>query len=135
MQLSDEELKADAERIFTLILQDPDFKETMGEIKHTDVVSIVNEALHVLYHSPDPEDFDTPYQIYNDSCLVISVLLHWLVSYLYKQLMQLLTPEALVVHSEHIPLFYLQTYLKFQEHFSLKELVQKHFDTLERNNW
>jgi len=47
----------------------------------------------------------------------------------------LLTPEALAVHLHKIPKVNVQGYLKIQEHFSLKNLVEKQLKMLEENDW
>ena len=67
--------------------------------------------------------------------MIISVLVQWLVRYFCKRLMQLLTPEALVYHNEEIPRSIQKYYLKFQQHFSIEELVQMQLSKLEKNDW
>ena len=54
---------------------------------------------------------------------VIQVLLQWLVRYLIKHLMQLMTVETLVEHRTRMPSSYLKSYLDGQAHFSLKDLI------------
>ena len=65
------------------------------------------------------------YQCTKDTKLVLSVLQQWLISYIYKRLMQLMTPEALVSNHAEIPSYYIMHYLNCQSHFSLKDLLQK----------
>lgn len=96
---------------------------------------MVDEALHVLFSEPHLHEKDPPLEIYNDVCLVISLMAQWLVCYLCKRLLQLLTPEALIHHLKQIPKCYIQSYLQLQEHFSLKNLVAKQFKKLEENQW
>ena len=62
-------------------------------------------------------------------------MLQWLVRYLCRRLIQLLTPEALAVHLYKIPKVYVQGYLKIQVHFSLKNLVEKQLKMLKENDW
>ena len=120
----------DAEDIFEMVTHDREFKHIIPDINHDDVLAMVNEALHVLHRNEDAQA-----ELYTDTCMVISVLLQWLVRYLCKRLMQLMTPEALILHSEEIPTPYIQNYLRFQEHFALKDLVKRQFEHLKRNNW
>ena len=56
--------------------------------------------------------------------LIIAVLQQWLVRYLVKRLMQLMTPEALVLNQKKIPHSYLVDYLTYQHHFSLQEVIK-----------
>ena len=60
----------------------------------------------------------------------ILVLRELVVVYLRTQLIQLMTPEALVLHSEHIHEYYIQCYLQHQHHFSLGRLIQEENDAL-----
>ena len=57
--------------------------------------------------------------------LPILILRELVVVYLHKQLIQLMTPEALVLHSEHLHEYYIQCYLQHQHHFSLGHLIQE----------
>lgn len=47
-----------------------------------------------------------------------------IIVHLTKQLLQLLTPEALVIHSEKINTYYKQCYLDYQHHFSLASIIR-----------
>ena len=107
----------------------------MPEVNQENVSALIDEALHILHHGPEPNNTERPFEIYTDALMVIAVLTQWIVNYLCKQLMQLMTPEALAVHCEQIPTVYLENYLKFQEHFSLKELVERQFYQLKVNKW
>ena len=118
-----------------MILLDPEFKEIMPQIRHENVAVLIDDALHTLHHGPKPTDKHTPFEIYTDACMVIAVLTQWIIGYLCKHLMQLMTPEALTVHCKDFPTVYIQNYLKFQEHFSLKELVHSCLEDLMRNKW
>ena len=130
-----EEVNEDADHIFKLVLRDSEFKGVMAKITRENVAAVINEALHVLHNSPDPSVVNAPLEIHGSACIVIAVLMQWLVCYLCKRLMQLMTPEALAVHCQAIPNLYVRNYLKFQEHFNLKELVERHLEQLHRNDW
>ena len=120
-----------------MILSDPEFKEELEKMKEGDEVAVrnaVDGALHSIYHSPKSND-DKQLDIFLDYCLVIAVLVQWLVSYFCKRLMQLMTPEALINYNLIIPHVYQRHYLRFQEHFSIQELVKYQISKLERNHW
>ena len=54
---------------------------------------------------------------------VVAMLQQWLVMYLCKKLMQLMTPEALLTNHKKIPTHYISAYLTHQTHFSLRQLI------------
>ena len=62
--------------------------------------------------------------------LIRSLLVQWLVRYLCKEVMQVMTPEALVLHERQIPASYIHNYLTYQKHFSLKDLIQQQLDRI-----
>ncbi len=107
----------------------------MIKVNDENVVTLIDGALHVLYYGPNPKNIDRPFEVYTDALMVIAVLTQWIVNYLCKQLLQLMTPEALAVHYEEIPTPYLENYLNFQKHFSLKDLVERQIGLLELNKW
>ena len=128
-------MKIDVNHLYEIILNDPEFTGVIPELKHESIPALIDEALHVLHYGPEPGDKDTPFYIYTDALMVIAVLMQWLVSYLCTQLMQLMTPEAVAVHCNHIPTAYIQKYLKVQQHFNLTDLVENQLKQLQRNNW
>ena len=70
-----------------------------------------------------------------DSCLVIAAIVHWLIRHITKHLVHVLTPEALVVHEKNIPKSIVKAYFEFQEHFSLKRLIESHIKKMKVNKW
>lgn len=64
-------------------------------------------------------------EISGSTQLVVTVLQQWLIMYLCKRLMQLMTPEALVTNHKKIPSHYICHYLHCQNHFNLKNLIEK----------
>ena len=136
LQYSVEDLQSDASELFDAILnEDHELNQVVTQIQPENVLAVVDGALHVLFHGPHPDEKDTPIEIYVDECFMISLLQQWLVRYLCRRLIQLLTPEALAVHLQKIPKVYVHSYLKLQEHFSLKNLVKKQVKMLEENDW
>ena len=124
-----DELKADTEHLFEVIKCDKDHK-CLSNLKPYTVVEVVDEALHTLYKTQRWTESIS--EVYNDACMVISLILHWLVITLCKKLMQLMIPEALATIKNSIPDFYIRYYLEFQEHFSLKLQIERHLDGMRK---
>ena len=74
-------------------------------------------------------------QLSPESCLVVALLQQWLVRYLCKRLMQLMTSEAFILYRSLLPSSYLENYIAFQVHFSLKELILKYHQALQHSAW
>jgi hypothetical protein len=95
-------------------------KTASGTVETTQVDAAVHRAINALHSKKEKQ------RISPQGCLVVQVLLQWLVRYLIKRMMQLMTVEGFVEHSHGIPLSYLKIYLAHQAHFSLKNLIQKY---------
>ena len=78
--------------------------------------TLATEAMVVL-RSKDDQKITCEIQF------VIALLQQWLVMYMCKKLMQLMTPEALLVNHKKIPTHYISAYLTHQTHFSLHHLI------------
>lgn len=124
-----EELKLDVKHVFQLLGRDPEHVH-LNNLEHHKVPGLVDEALHVLYS----KQHSAPVRIYCDSCVVISLIFHWVVTIMCKRLMQLMIAEALPAVRKCIPAYYIEHYLKFQNHFSLKCLISKHLTSVEQRN-
>ena len=55
--------------------------------------------------------------------LIITIIQQWVVRYFVKTLMQLMTPEALILNQKKIHHSYLANDLIYQHHFSLKDMI------------
>lgn len=123
-----------AEHIFEMIMysNDPEFQRILHNLKSKNIIAIVDEAFNCLYNGPHPRNAKEEFGIYTDTCTVIFVIMQWLVMYMCKRLMQLVTPEALVIHNQEIPRYYSQFYMKFQEHFDFKRMVYQQLRKNER---
>jgi len=86
----------------------------------------VQSALDTLPRFHD----DSTYTVPPVTQLIWSLLVQWLVRHFCKRLMQLMTPEALVLHERQIPASYIHNYLTFQKHFSLKDLIQQQLNKI-----
>ena len=115
--------------LFDMLLKDTGFSEILDQSEF-DVKSAVGKALDALHNSKiEVRPMD------ENSCLIVAVIVQWLIRYVTKHLMHLLTPEALIVNAKHIPSVLMKSYFEFQEHFSLKILINSHLEKLERNYW
>ena len=73
------------------------------------ILDWVTEALDLLYSegdAPDVINFDhedgqTP-TASNGACMVIALIAQWLVRFMCKKLMQLMTPEALILKRKYV---------------------------------
>ena len=129
-QLLAAEVEEDAVHIFEMVMQNSEFKRSFEGITHENIAAVIDEALDIL-HQPT----HTTFQVHTDTLMVIAVLMQWFVTYLCKKLMQLVPPEAIPVHCGGIPTMYIRNYLKFQVHFSLKELIDRQLEQLQGNDW
>ena len=111
-----------------MVMRNSEFKRALESLTQENIAVVIDEALDLL-HQP------TSFQVHMDALMVIAVLMQWFVSYLCKKLMQLVPPEAIPVHCGGIPTMYTRNYLKFQEHFSLKELIDQQLLQLKGNDW
>jgi len=101
-------------------------------------------------NSDDSEGYDT-LGASDGACMVTTMITQWLVRFMCKKLMQLMTPEALILKRKYvnmynmvilfyivyflfrnIPKFYLETYLRFQNHFSIRELIAGKIEMLDK---
>ena len=122
-----EEMKHDAECLFRLVLSsNPNLEGALKtEVKDMETAkAAIHSALEALQrgHIDFTEALPPAIQ------LMWSLLVQWLVRQFCKQLIQLITPEALVLHEEQIPAPYIHCYLSYQKHFSLKGLIQQQLD-------
>ena len=106
----------------------PSLAKELNSLIEADIPLLVDTALRQLKQSY------LCYQCTKDTKLVLSVLQQWLINYMYKRLMQLMTPEALVSNHEEIPSYYITHYLNCQSHFSLKHLLQKCYANIKEYN-
>ena len=87
-----------------------------------DIYKAVTEAFNCL-HDPRAE-INIHQDVSVNALLIISAVTQFLVRLLCKRLMQLMTSDSLCVHHRRVPASYIQAYLNYQNHFSLKSLVE-----------
>ena len=114
----------DADCLFNLVLSsNPNFEGAMKtEVNDTESA---NAAIQSALDGLQRHHIDFTEELTPVTQLIWSLLVQWLVRHFCKQLIQLMTPEALVMHEEQIPASYIQHYLSYQKHFSLKDLIQQ----------
>ncbi len=127
-QVLDEELALDAAHVFSLIWSNKQMATRFKGMSHTEIDLAVDQAFGKLHDVNSMTDgcISTSEQ----AAIVISVLQQWLIYFLCKALMQLMTPEALVHHRKRIPSSYLENYLTHQKHFSLRGLTDYYRELL-----
>ena len=123
MQCTVEEFNLDVDAIFDLVLLDPKFEGLIQNITHLSAAEAIQEAMNILHSNIAPNK-GVHCDVSPEGCLVIAILQQWLVRYLCKRLMQLMTPEALILQRNKIPSSYFKNYLNFHTHFSLHKLVE-----------
>ena len=94
----------------------------LEDLTEVDIPDVVNTALFSLKQDRK--------MALGSNRIVITVLQQWLVIYLCKRLLQLMTPEALVTNCKMLPIHYKDHYLNHQSHFSLKNVINKYHSDL-----
>ncbi len=105
----------------------------MPYMTHNVAALAIPEAINVLHKAVAP-DREKHLDVTPEGCLVIALLQQWLVRFLTKRLMQMMTPEALVLHRNKIPFSYLKNYLHVHTHFSLLNLMKSYHKSVESNS-
>ena len=78
-----------------------DILENSHSSKH--LIAFVHDAVNRLHLAPAPESYKIGYKysssndILQESCLVVTVMVQWMVLYMSKRLLQLMTAEALML--------------------------------------
>ena len=128
LQSSTEEIECDAVHLVqSLLSSNPKFEAVL----RTELMDMkmTRKAVHSALHTLQSDHINFT-QLPPVTQLIQSLLVQWLVRYFCKALMQLMTPEALVLHERQIPASYIHNYLTYQKHFSLKDLIQQQLDRI-----
>ena len=122
-------MKMESKILFDMLLKDTRFSGILKkpEFDFKGAICKALDALHSSKINIRPMD--------ENSCLIVALIVQWLIRYLTKHLMHLLTPEALIINAKHIPNVLIKSYFEFQEHFNLKILINSHLEKLKRNHW
>ena len=120
-------MQFDAREVMEHVLRDSEFAGQVLRMSTENnstatIYMAATEALEAMYTIRSMDAVQK--EVSPNACLMISVMTQWLVRYLCKRLMQLMTSEALCVHHRQIPTSYIQAYLNHQHHFSLRALLE-----------
>ena len=129
-QCSLEELKLDAQHVSSYVCADPEFKGLLQTLTPQRARLAVAEAMQKLHNAPPPQGNNPNVGLSPEGCAMVAMAVQWLVRHLCKRLMQLMTPEALIIHRMGISSSYLVNYLRYQSHFSLKTLISYRLNAL-----
>ncbi len=118
------EMEIDAERVFSIIGSDSKFEGILDNLTQQDAHYAVVEAFNVLLTANEPsfksQELTT---LSSGACMVVSLLQQLLVRLFTKRLMLLMTTEAVILNRNKIPSTYMENYLCYQAHFSLKKNI------------
>lgn len=129
-QCSLEELILDADHVSNYVCADPELKGLLQNLTPQGVGPAVAQAMQKLHEAPPPQGSNSNVGLSREGCAMVAMAIQWLIRYLCKRLMQLMTPEALTIHRMGISSSYLVNYLRHHFHFSLKGLVNDRLNTL-----
>jgi hypothetical protein len=104
----------------------PNCSGLLKQLTHQDAQRAVAKAFDLLYSPPGSQANVTP-----ECCLVVFFIQQVLVRLFVKKLTNLMTTEAMILHRNKIPPSYQENYLRYQAHFSLKEVIIKYHTALE----
>ena len=110
----------DVESLFNVVETNGKFRGYLLAISQQTLLDGISEAFTALR---DVDKGTSIHRLSTSACLVVSFLHQYIVRYLCKRLMQLMTPEALISNRKKIPSSYIENYLVHQNHFGLKELL------------
>jgi len=108
-----DELEHDANCIISLLATtESEFSGVVKNLKEFDITMIsewIAESLDLIYTAKKPpkiEDYNDEsiktLGASNGACMVTAVITQWLVRYMCKKLMQLMTPEAVILKRKYI---------------------------------
>lgn len=115
------------ESLFQVLRSNVFFDEFVDKLDDISAISAMDDALHILNGEQCSDSSPT---LSVGACLMISLTLRWTVRHLCKALMQVMTPEAVVIFHKKIPSTYLKNYLKNQEHFDLNNLIDWQYKSI-----
>ena len=123
------DLSSAADHVSSVLMKDSDFFGILQNLCDQPISSsIIDEAVDYLVNNSDVQQASTTPTV---ACqMVITFLLQWLVTYLCERLIQLMTPETLIINHKKIPSYYMNIYLNQQHHFKLIELINDYHSAL-----
>ena len=120
----DGELEMDAKHVYNIIGSDPKIKDVFQTLTHQNAHDAIVKAFDVLSTPLEPSSkLQKPKTLTPGACMVVSLLQQLLVRLFTKRLMLLMTTEAIILNRNRIPSTYLENYLCYQAHFSLRKNI------------
>lgn len=128
MQVTND-LEEDFEAVYVCnkVRKNPEYAGSLKDIREHSSTKAISTAIESLINKDQPTSRTT--------CMILSMLQHWIITYLCGKMMQLMTPETLVIKRNLIPSYYIKLYLNHQCHFSLKQLIKGYHESLYSGNW
>ena len=93
-----------------------------------DIQKYVKDHIDIVKLNEIPQDTLSSRSVVSIDTLAAVFLKELVTVYVFRQLLQLMTPEALVIHSDKLHKYYIQCYLVDQSHFSLAKLIKRHIN-------
>ena len=129
--MSSVNLLNDADSIMVQLKQYTDIMSCLNALPMEEVDGAVLQALKALFFEDYSETSRLSLELPVESQVVVLVYQQWLVRIICRNIMQLMTPEALVQHRRVIPSSYIKHYLNHQHHFHLKNLIVERYQYCE----
>ena len=125
LKVSSEEFRWDSDEVFAIVLSDSRFQEVRKSLgSHTETWAI-RDAMDYCFKASEMET----QLLSRESVFIILLLQQWTIRCMCKRLMQIMTPEALVLHHKSLPSSYIRNYLQCQHHFNLKNLISHYLSS------
>ena len=118
-------LHEDTAHISALVLQDSKFSNFSKGLSSKEAAVAIIEAFEFMHRKEHSE-------LTHKGCLGVCLLQQVLVTLFVKKVTKLLTAEAVILHQDIIPPFYLQNYIAKQAHFSLKKAITRYHEDITR---
>lgn len=114
------DIENDASVLFELLLQADSFNRYFDGLSSSPsaLLECITEAIDTLMNSKQCH-------ITTGDNFVLTYTLQLIVRTMCKALLQVMTPEGVIKFRKNIPCSYLDTYLYHQDHFSLKDIVDR----------
>ena len=106
--------------VFSSLPGDGVVEEKINVASHSAIIDFAKKSIESMKETV----IDFPSLKFSTSNLAFVIIRKLVLAHLYKQLIQIMSPEALVLHREHIENYYIRCYLQHQHHFSLGQLIQ-----------
>ena len=106
--------------VFSSLPGDGVVEEKINTASHSNINDFATQSIESMKETV----IDFSSLKFSTSNLPFLIIRKLVMTHLYKQLIQIMSPEALVLHREHMENYYICCYLQHQHHFSLGQLIQ-----------